>query len=84
MMPLLENYTYGVATFLTLDSQPAEMVNLTRVGSQSIQSAVRWSATGLINGKHTLVNSIPVAQQGVWGLVDAITYVLVCLSLLLC
>jgi len=76
MMGLAGN---DVTTLLTLDSGPAQWVNLS-VGSGSGRSAVRWSATGLANGKHTLVNSFGRSAKGEvanWGEVDAFMYVAV-------
>jgi hypothetical protein len=81
-MPLFWGYTGGVSTLLTLDSGPAELVNLTRVGSEPTTSAVRWSASGLINGPHTVMISRGRSAKGElakWGQVDAFMYVLVCL-----
>ena len=77
-MPLFEGYAGGVSTLLTLDSRPAQLVNLTRVGSEPTTSAVRWSATGLSSGTHTVVISLGVSPQGElanWGEVDAFMYV---------
>jgi hypothetical protein len=73
MMPLFEGYTGGVSTLLTLDSRPAQLVNLTRVGSVSTKSAVRWSASGLTNEQHTLTSSLGRTASGgvaTWGEVD--------------
>ena len=82
-MPLYDGYPGGVSTLLTLDSGPAQLVNLTRVGSEPTVSAVRWSASGLTSGTHTVVISLGVSAKGElanWGEVDAFMYVLVCLS----
>lgn len=79
-MPLFEGYAGGVSTLLMLDSGPAQLVNLTRVGSEPTTYAVRWSATGLTNETHTLINSPGVSatgQQAGWGEVNAFMYVLV-------
>jgi len=76
-MPLFENITGGVSTLLSLDSGPAQLVNLTRVANESTRVAVRWSATGLSNGKHTLVSSPGRSAGGAvagWGEVDGFMY----------
>jgi len=77
-MPLFANVTGGVSTLLSLDSGPTQLVNLTRVTNESTRVAVRWSATGLSNGKHTLVNSPGRTSRGEvagWGEVDGFMYI---------
>lgn len=86
LMPVFEGYAGGVSTLLTLDSRPAQLVDLTRVGAEPTMSAVRWSATGLTSGTHTVVVSLGVSARGElanWGEVDAFMYVLVFLALIL-
>jgi len=82
MMPLFWGYTGGVSTLLTLDSGFPQLVNLTRVGSEPVTSAIRWSASRLTNGPHTVRVSLGRSAKGElarWGQVDAFTCVLVCL-----
>lgn len=78
MMPLFSGYTGGVSTLVTLDNGTAQLVNLTRVGSASATSDVRWSATNLKNQTHTLMISIGRSAKGEvanYGIVDAFVYV---------
>ncbi|SRR5258708_4019803 len=82
-MPLFQNITGGVSTLLSLDSGPTQLVNLTRVTNESTRVAVRWSATGLSNGKHTLVSSPGRTSRGEvagWGEVDGFMYIRVFLA----
>jgi len=83
LMPLFDGYAEGVSTLLTLDSGPAQLVNLNRVGSEPTVSTVRWSASGLTSGAHTVVISLGNSARGElanWGEVDAFMYVLVLLA----
>lgn len=66
---------FNVSTLLTLDSGPPQWVDLTNPG---FGSAVRWSAMGLTNDKHTLVSSPGRGLNGEvasWGEADAFMYV---------
>ena len=85
MTPLFTGYN-GVSTLLTLDNGTAQLVNLTRVGSQPTMTDVRWSATELENQTHTVMISLGLSAKGEranWGEVDAFMYVLVCLAIIL-
>ncbi|KAJ7474915.1 hypothetical protein FB451DRAFT_1465156 [Mycena latifolia] len=63
---LSPRWPYAVSTRLSLDGAPPILLNLTDPitspsppgGSESAQSAVVWSATGLANKSHTLVATI--------------------------
>jgi hypothetical protein len=64
-----------VSTLLTLDSGPANWVNLSSDRNQN--SAVRWWMDGLENGPHQLVVSLgqsSTGQTATWGEVDAFMY----------
>jgi len=83
LAPLYRDYVGGVSTLLALDNGPAQLVNLTRVGTENYMAAVRWSATGLANGRHTVTNSLGLSADGrlaAWGVVDGFMHVLVCLT----
>ncbi|KAJ7258603.1 hypothetical protein C8J57DRAFT_1234200 [Mycena rebaudengoi] len=59
------------STLLTLDSGPANWINLTSERNEN--SAVRWWKDGLENGPHQLVISLgqsPTGQKATWGEVD--------------
>ncbi|KAG2089655.1 hypothetical protein BD769DRAFT_1526195 [Suillus cothurnatus] len=74
--PLIANVT----TVLTLDSGPPVLVNLTQTPGQNATWAVRWGASGLNNGPHTLVNYGPsntITPSGKWGEVNALIYTVV-------
>jgi len=76
-------YHDDISTLLALDNGPAQLMNLTRVGSESYMTAVRWSATGLANGRHTVTNSHGLSADGrlaAWSIVDGFMHVLVCLT----
>ena len=81
-MPLFSGYASGVFTLLTFDNGTAQLVNLTRAGSQPTTTDVRWSATGLKNQTHTVMISLGSAKAN-WGVLDAFMYVLVCLAIIL-
>ncbi|KAG2127925.1 uncharacterized protein EDB93DRAFT_181398 [Suillus bovinus] len=72
--PLIGNRT----TVLTLDSGPSVLVNLTQAQGQNPNWAIRWGASGLDNGPHTLVNygSSNTTSSAV-GEVDAFIYTVV-------
>ena len=75
---LYSGYEGGVSTLLSLDSGPAQLVNLTSVGSAPQGYAVRWSASGLANGTHTVVNTLgrsALGELAMWGNVDGFMYV---------
>ena len=85
-MPLFSGYASGVFTLLTFDNGTAQLVNLTRAGSQPTTTDVRWSETGLKNQTHTVMISLGLSAKGEranWGEVDAFMYVLVCLAIIL-
>ena len=78
LAPLYSGYAGGVSTLLSLDSGPAQLVNLTLVSSEPSYAAVRWSASGLANGTHTVINTLGRSAQGelaMWAVVDGFMYV---------
>lgn len=78
LAPLYSGYEGGVSTLLSLDSGPAQFVNLTLVGLEPAVYAVRWSATGLANRMHTVMNTLGRSAQGeltMWAVVDGFMYV---------
>ena len=64
-------WPYTVSTALTLDSRPTNIVDLTDYGSplttgggsETVRSAVVWSAENLSNTTHTLRISVGRGQQ---------------------
>ncbi|KAG1860266.1 hypothetical protein DFJ58DRAFT_274352 [Suillus subalutaceus] len=63
-----------VLTVLQLDSEPLVVVNLTQAQGQSLDWAIRWAASGLKNGTHTLVIYGPsntMTPSSTWGEVNA-------------
>ncbi|TFK37290.1 hypothetical protein BDQ12DRAFT_713642 [Crucibulum laeve] len=81
MAPLLRIKDYNgftkITTLLTLDSRPAETVNLMSPSVSGYKmSDVRWSATDLANVTHTLVVSINAPGQipATLAVVDAFIY----------
>ncbi|KAG2089654.1 hypothetical protein BD769DRAFT_434848 [Suillus cothurnatus] len=74
--PLIANVT----TVLTLDSGSPVLVNLTETPGQNTNWAVRWGASGLSNGPHTLVDYGPsktITPSGTAGEVNALIYTVV-------
>jgi hypothetical protein len=78
LAPLYSGYAGGVSTLLSLDSGPAQLVNLTSLTFEPSGYAVRWSASGLANGTHTVINALGLSSLGqvaMWAVVDGFMYV---------
>ena len=78
LAPLYSGYEGEASTLLSLDSGPAQWVNLTSLGSAPQGYAVRWSTSGLANGTHTVVNTLgrsALGELAKWGIVDGFMYV---------
>ncbi len=77
MAPLWHGYVPPVSTLVSLDSGPKTWVNLDYpegAANTVAASAIRWGASGLTNGLHTVTISLGFNAEGqnaTWGEVDA-------------